>query len=79
MRTFHRTLIQIEVLSEEYYDPETLEQIADDIRTGDCSGQWNIKLRQDLSGHRMALYLKQQGSDPAFFGLDEYGNELEEE
>lgn len=77
-RTFHRTLIQIEVLSEEYYEPETLEQIASDIQEGDCSGQWNIKLRQELSGHRMALYLKRQGSDPEFFGLDEHGNDIEE-
>ena len=76
-RRFHRTLIQVEVLSEEPYNPESLAEVANDIVQGDCSGKWDVKLQTEVTGRTMAKLLQDQGSDPEFFMLTEDGEDTE--
>lgn len=79
-RKFYRTVIKVEILSEEPY-PESadMHQVANDIDDGDCSGQAiTIVENQVVSGKRMVKLLENQGSDPEFFQLDENGNDLED-
>lgn len=79
-RKFYRTVIQVEILSETPY-PESadMHQVANDIMDGDCSGKATTMIEnQVVSSKRMAKLLKEQGSDPEFFQLDENGNDLED-
>lgn len=84
MRKFYRTIIKIEVLSEDPYDPETLQQVHYDIKDGDCSGQWSVVSSQQLNRHQVEQLLIEQGSDPSFLLSEEYskmsgnGYELED-
>lgn len=77
-RKFYRTVISVEVLSEEPYSPESLESIAHDIIEGDCSGRWNVVSSKEVDGAEMAQLLYEQASEPAFFQLDDDGNDLDE-
>lgn len=77
-RKFYRTVISVEVLSEEPYNPESLEGIAHDIIEGDCSGRWNVVSSKEVDGVEMAQLLYEQASEPAFFQLDDDGNDLDE-
>ena len=77
-RKFHRTVFCVEVISEDPYNPESLEQIAHDICEGDCSGTWNSTHRQEGGGLTAAQWLIGQGSDPGFFQLDHRGNDVED-
>ncbi len=82
-RKFYRTVYQIEVLSEEKFDNEggmSLTDIDNAITDGDCSGRVKfIVNNEEKTGKEMAELLKEQGSDPEFFQLDENGNDLEED
>lgn len=82
-RKFYRTVYQIEVLSEEKFDNEggmSLTDIDNAITDGDCSGRVTfIVNNEEKTGKEMAELLKEQGSDPEFFQLDENGNDLEED
>jgi hypothetical protein len=79
-RKFYRTVITVEVLSEEPYNPDSLSQMAEDcFGGGDCSGKWSITAQQTVDGPQMAQMLKAQGSDPEFFQLAEDGKDLSEE
>jgi hypothetical protein len=78
-RKFYRTVITLEVLSEEPYNPDSLAQIAEDIMDGPCSGKWGITAQQTVDGPQMAKMLQEQGSDPDFFQLTEDGKDLSEE
>jgi hypothetical protein len=78
-RTFYRTVIRVEVLSEEFYDPEDLAEVSDDTIKGPCSGNWTITEQQEVDGPTMATLLMAQGSGTEFFQLDEKGNDLDEE
>jgi hypothetical protein len=64
------------VLSQEPYDVEDLAQVTRDIIDGDCSGSWSLGSDEKLTGPQMAKALEDQASDPAFFGLDEEGNDV---
>lgn len=77
-RKFVKTVIQVTVLSEGFYDPENLSGVHYDITNGDCSGKWEVVKQTDLTGKQAAKELEKQGSDPAFFQLDEKGNDLEQ-
>lgn len=76
-RKFYRTTIVIEVLSEEPYTPDSVQQIDYDIIEGDCSGQMFAGKSFEVDGPTMAANLKAQGSDPEFFQLDDEGNDLD--
>jgi hypothetical protein len=75
-RKFYRTVIQIEVLSEEpLADSDNLESIYYDITEGDCSGAVKTIAVEQVNGSHMASLLNSQGSDPGFFQLTEDGDD----
>jgi hypothetical protein len=77
---FYRTVIQVEVLSEEPVDFDSLHGLGDAITTGDCSGQLTALVQnEEVDGPTMACLLQAQGSDPAFFMLTEDGSDLEDD
>ena len=81
-RTFYRTLIHVEVLSENPVAFEHLSQVAEAIYDGDCSGKWEHDdeiVNQEVDGKIMAKLLLNQGSDPAFFQIDENGDDIEDD
>ena len=79
-RKFYRTVIQVEVLSEEPYHCGNLKRIDQDISDGDCSGRLSEVVRNEVvDGPAMAKLLQAQGSDPGFFRLDDEGNDTDDE
>ena len=67
---YYRTVLTVEVLSQEPYDPETLAGVAHDIVDGDCSGDWEVtEPSKEVTPDEMEKLLEAQGSDPGFFGL----------
>lgn len=71
----HKTVIQVEILSSEPYDPESLAQVHYDGTEGDNSMSWKIISTQGLTREEAEEALRWQGSDPDFlFGhLNEEG------
>jgi len=79
-RTFYRTLVQVEVLSEDPIpDDCTLKDLLEEIDIGDCSGrtEW-LKSNEAVTGKRMAKLLQAQGSDPGFFRLTDKGADMDD-
>jgi archaellum component FlaG (FlaF/FlaG flagellin family) len=75
-RKFYKTVITIEVLSEEVYAFDSLEQTAYDIQDGGCSGKIEVVKSEELNGENVVKALNNQGSASEFFMLDEDGNDL---
>ena len=80
-RTFYRTVISIEILSEEELDfsNESLEDIAYAIDEGDCSGKTLVETFEEIDAATAAQLLQAHGSDPSFFGLTEDGEDEDED
>ncbi|HKR05963.1 MAG TPA: hypothetical protein VJY62_15105 [Bacteroidia bacterium] len=85
-RKFYRTVIEVEILSEEPYNLEdkNLNDINYDISEGHCSGVYNSKiLNQEKTGKQIVKLLNAQKSDAEFFCLNpdgsDYHPEAEEE
>lgn len=76
-RIFFKTVIQIEVLSEDPFEWDSLNDIKYAITHGPCSGEVIEKARYKLTGKQVAKALRKQGSDPSFFNLDDHGNQTE--
>jgi hypothetical protein len=76
-RKFYKTVITIEVLSEEVYAFDSLEQTAYDIQDGDFSGKIEVVKSEELNGEQVVKALDNQGSASEFFMLDEDGNDLD--
>lgn len=75
-RKFHRTVIHVEILSEDPYTfTGNLVDVANDISSGDCSGVARTIHEEKCNGARMAQFLLAQGSNPEFFMLDDEGND----
>jgi len=74
-----RNVYVVEVLSEEPLgDGMTLEQLQYEMLDGDCSGVVKHKHRnQEVTGRKAAKMVMAQGSLPEFFGMNEFGNEIE--
>jgi hypothetical protein len=70
-RKFYRTIIEVEVLSEDPYQPNSLEDVAYDIVYGDCSGAWRVVKQKELNEQDTVEALINQGSDPSFFMIRE--------
>jgi hypothetical protein len=66
----------IEILSEEDISDLSLGAIGYEIQCGDCSGEIIKKESEVVTSQEMAKLLINQSSDPAFFGLDENGEEI---
>lgn len=76
-RTFYKTTITVEVLSEEPIPAGvSLEQIAYEAVNGDYSMNTIGTDEVVLNGKQAADALLEQGSDPMFFGIDDDGNDV---
>jgi hypothetical protein len=78
-RKFYRTIVQVEVLSEEPLgntESTDLAALAYQITDGDFSGSISIPVVEEVNGKRMAELLQEQGSDPGFFQLGYGGEDL---
>ncbi len=70
-RAFYQTMIFVQVLSQEPVpDTVSLAGVAREIVSGDYSGK-EARVTTEVDGPTMAKLLKEQGSDPSFFGLTE--------
>jgi hypothetical protein len=76
-RTFHRTVIQVEVLSESPIGPVALDTLHHMITEGDCSGHMKTLGQEELDGKQAAEALLSQASDPSFFNLTDEGEDLD--
>lgn len=78
-RKFYRTVIQIEVLSEEPYSSTDLEKINDDITNGHQVGDITIITdSEEMDAKTCADKLSKVGSEPDFFCLDVHGHDTED-
>lgn len=76
MSKFHRTVITVEILSEEPVNTDNLQHVYEEITNGEWSGKVETTLQEEVDGATMAKLLQEQGSDPEFFCLDENGDSL---
>jgi len=67
-RSFHHTIITVDVLSDHPFEFDDLEDLHLAITSGDCSGRWVVTHTEQVDGRRMARLLIGQGSEPDFFG-----------
>ena len=75
-KQLHRTIIQVEVLSDGYFDFSNLAQLSHDSMYGDISSVSEVKETSILQGDEAVAAVVAQGSDPEFFGMDDEGNDL---
>jgi len=68
-RRFHKTIILVEVLSEDFYDFINLEGTHYDITEGQCSGRVQVLSQFTMNTKQVKEALVEQGSDPSFFQL----------
>lgn len=66
----YKTIMTVEILSEDPIGSPTLEEVAYEITHGSWSGSYEVSSRSELSNEEMREALIEQGSDPGFFGLD---------
>jgi len=64
-RKFHRTVVQVEVLSEAPLVPVALDTLHHMITEGDCSGHAKTVLEEELDGKQVAEALLNQASEPS--------------
>lgn len=76
-RKFHRTVVQVEVLSEAPIGPVELDTLHHMITEGDCSGHVKTVLAEELDGKQAVEALLNQASDPSFFNLTAGGEDLD--
>lgn len=75
-RTFFRTVLKVEILSEEPFSAGDLSDVAYAITEGGCSGMWETTVdNQHIDGKEAAALLVAQASDPSFFNLNEDGSD----
>lgn len=66
VQKYYKTIIQVEVLSDEPYVLNSLEDVDYDITEGHCSGIVFMKSQTEMTEKQIARALKKQGSDPSF-------------
>lgn len=80
MSKYYRTVYQVEVLSEDTpADNLNIEDLANAITDGDCSGGITVLSVEEKTGPEIAVLLLAQGSDPGFFQLDSDGRSIYED
>jgi len=78
-KKIYKSVLKVEILSEEPINNPCLGDIGWQITNGDWSGaqEWDAH-NVELVGKEAADATLHQGSDPEFFMMDEEGNEIEE-
>ena len=83
-RKFYRVVYTCEVLTDDKEIFDTMyngfwrmDEVASEIESGDCSGNFYVKSAQEVTPKKMVKLLQDQGSDPEFFSLDEDGNDID--
>jgi hypothetical protein len=78
-KKYFKTTFKVEVLSEGGpASSMTLEEVLYEITHGEFSGDFEVVSVKELTARQAARELINQGSDPAFFNLDENGNDLDD-
>jgi len=78
-RTFYKTIVQFEILSEEPVEQVDLETMHYQVTEGHWSGRFLETTEEVLDGPAAAKALQAQGSDPEFFNLNSDGEDVEED
>ena len=79
-KKLYKSIIQIEVLSEEPINGMSLSTIVDEGDSGCLSIRTkDIKLDKEIKGIRCVREMKLHGSDVEFFNMDENGNDTSED
>jgi len=82
-KKIYRTVIQYEILSDEPINDRSLdlETIQYECSEGHWSGRGleTVISDEELTGKAAVEAIKDQGSDPEFFLMDDEGNDLDEE
>ena len=76
-RKFYKTIIEVTVLSDSPLQPMSLGELSYETMEGDLSATLDTKKEIVLNGKEAADALKEQGSDPEFFQIDEDGNDID--
>jgi hypothetical protein len=77
-KLYHKRIV-VEVLSEEPIpDSMTLADLEREYTNGEYVGCTETKKNQIVTGRKAAKMVMEMGSDPAFFMMNEFGNEIEE-
>ena len=76
-REFCKTIVTVEVLSEQPIEFDDLQELHNMIEHGNCSGQFTADSAVILNGEPMAQALIAQFSDPEFFQLTETGEDID--
>ena len=77
-RTFHKTTIEVEILSEDPVDFSNLAEVHAAITDGECSGCFTVTGRKAITAKQAAKALLLQGSEPEFFRITKDGREMDE-
>ena len=75
-KKFYKTFFTVTVLSEEPPKDMSMGELAYECMEGVLSGAIKMGSQIIMDGKQAAEALKEQGSDPEFFHLDEEGNDL---
>lgn len=77
-KKLYRTVIQYEIISDEPYEGENLDEIVHETYNGSWSGEMKdaAVLNEELIGKKAVDAVKNQGSDPEFFFMDNGGNDI---
>jgi hypothetical protein len=67
MKTFTKTTIQVEVISEEPIEVKDMEELHWRIMYGNCSGIWSITRVESLDNEELLKECAKQGTDPSYF------------
>lgn len=76
-KTIYKTILIVEVLSEEPIESTSLQELSEETNTGSWSGVLAIKSTKQFKGKKAVEEIRKQGSDESFFFIDADGNELE--
>ena len=77
-RHFYRTVIEVEVLSEDPVDFGDLAGVHAAITDGECVGAWKVLKQGNVNPKQMVRLLKKAGSEPGFFQLNDEGEDVDE-
>jgi hypothetical protein len=80
-KPIYRTVIRYEILSEEPIENLSLERIAEECNDGSWSGAFLDEeiVNEELTGEEAVKKIKEQGSDPSFFFMDDEGNSMDDD